>query len=210
MKTISEFLKEARRKKKISKEKLAKITKIKKEYIDAIEKGEWNKLPEKTVVAGFVDSISSVLNLDENKQKALFRRDYSLETTRINPKISIEDKFVWEPKLTFLVSSLVVVFLTLGYLVFQYINFVKPPDLEVYFPKDGEVIKSTILVVEGKTNPEATVSVNNQPVLISDNGEFKSEIEIFEETNEVLIVAKSRSGKETVVSRKIVPELNKL
>ena len=43
--------------------------------------------------------------------------------------------------------------------------------------------------------------------IVGEDGTFETEIEIFEGTGEVVVVAKSRSGKETVVARKIKPEL---
>ena len=42
---------------------------------------------------------------------------------------------------------------------------------------------------------------------MDENGYFSAKIEIFEGTSEVVVIAKTRSGKETVIRRKIVPEL---
>lgn len=208
MKTIGEILKEARIKKKVSIEKLAKITNIKKEYIKAIEREDWGALPEKAVVAGFIDSISGVLNISKGKQKALFRRDYpSVVGTGFTPKLGLKEGFTWSPKLTLFLGILVICFLVLGYLVYQYINFVKPPVLLVELPKEGEIVETARVLVKGKTTSDATVTVNNQPVVVSDNGEFETEVEVFKETNEILVQARSRSGKESVVRRKIIPKL---
>jgi len=74
-------------------------------------------------------------------------------------------------------------------------------------PKDEQVVGERQVLVSGKVNPEATLKVNNQPVLVNEDGTFEVEIEIFEGTSEIVVVAKSRSGKETVIRRKIKPEL---
>ena len=207
MKTVGKTIKEARVKKKLSKEKLEKETKIKKEFIDLIEKEIWEKLPEYPVVVGFVKKISSVLALNEKHVVALLRRDYPPKILRVNPKPDVSSKFTWSPRLTFLAGIILVMVIILGYLGIQYVHFVSPPQLEITVPTDSQVVREENLRVVGKTNPGASVLVNNQPVIVSDNGEFSAEIEIFEGTEEVTVIARSRSGKETVIRRKIIPEL---
>ena len=75
MKTIGESIKSARTRKKISRAKLEEETKIKKEFIEAIESEEWSNLPEYPVVRGFVRSIAQTLKVDTRKMLALLRRD---------------------------------------------------------------------------------------------------------------------------------------
>jgi cytoskeletal protein RodZ len=57
MNSIGKILKNARIKKKLSLSSLSDKTKIKRDFLDAIEKEEWEKLPEFPVVLGFVKSI---------------------------------------------------------------------------------------------------------------------------------------------------------
>ena len=187
--------------------RLEKETKIKKEFIKAIEDENWKELPDFPVIKGFVRNIAQALKLNENRALALLRRDYPPKALRVNPKPDVSEGFTWSPRLTFLVGAAIVSLAILGYLTFQYLNFISPPALAVFEPKEGEVVKQTILGVAGKTDPDATVVVNNQPFLVDDKGRYKGEIEIFEGTQEIVVKATSRSGKETVVKRKIVPEL---
>jgi hypothetical protein len=63
------------------------------------------------------------------------------------------------------------------------------------------------VLVVGKTDEDVTVKVNNQPVLLGIDGTFQVEIQIYEGTKEIDVQAISRSGKETVIRRTIVPEL---
>jgi cytoskeletal protein RodZ len=208
MKTIGDYLKEARIRKKYSKEKLEKETKIKKDFIDAIEKEEWTKLPEPTVVTGFVRSIANTLGLNPNQILAFLRRDYPPKKTSINPKPELKSKFSWSPKLTFITAILAVLLIISAYLSFQYVNFVRPPVLYVDTPKEGEIVKTRNLTISGRTSPQAVIKVNNQPVLVDEDGNFLDTIEIYEKTTEIEIKAVSRSGKETVIIRKITPELD--
>jgi cytoskeletal protein RodZ len=209
MKTIGEYLKEARVKKRFSQEKIAKETKIKEDFISSIEKEDWESLPEFPVVVGFVKGIAKFLKVDERQAVALLRRDYPPKVLPVNPKPDVSRTFTWTPRLTFILGITIVALVILGYLGFQYSNFVRPPKLFVERPLEGEVVKEEKLTVFGRTDPDVTVKVNNQPVLVEDDGTFETEIEIFEGTEEIVIKAVSRSGKETTVQRKIKPEIEK-
>lgn len=207
MKTIGQLLKDARAKKRYSVARLERMTKIRKDYIRAIEGESWDELPDRPVVAGFVNSITQNLDIDQNKAAALFRRDYPPKQLRVNPKKDQVNKFVWSPRLTFLLGIFVVILAILGYLAFQYLTFIRPPGLEVSTPFENQVVKESSIRVSGNTDPEASIVVNNQPVIVEEDGNFVTEIEIFEGTSEIVIMAKSRSGKETVIRRKIEPKL---
>lgn len=207
METLGEILKEARRRKRLSLPALEKLTKIKRSFLEALEKENWQALPEYPVVHGFVKSTASFLGVDQSKAVALLRRDYPPKKLSMNPKPDVENKFLWSPKITFFVGFTALLIALLGYLGFQYSNFIKPPNLEVTSPREGEVVKQNKVDVRGKVQPDASVFVNNQPALVEDNGNFSASLEIFEGTKEIVIKAKSRSGKETEVRRKIVPEL---
>jgi cytoskeletal protein RodZ len=207
MRTIGTVLKQARHANKYTRFELEKITKIKKEFIFAIEKEDWENLPEYPVVRGFVKNVAEALKVNPYNAMALLRRDYPPKSLPINPKPDIKNKFSWSPRFTFVIATGVVSVFLIAYLVVTYLNFIRPPALNVISPEEGQMVTSRRLYVEGKTDPEATIRVNNQPTLVSEDGIWKTEIEIFEGTEEVVVIANSRSGKETVVRRSIQPEL---
>ncbi|PIP57517.1 transcriptional regulator, partial [Candidatus Woesebacteria bacterium CG22_combo_CG10-13_8_21_14_all_39_10] len=64
MRTIGEILKSARIKKRYSLKKVERETKIKKEFVEAIESGDWTVLPDFPVVLGFVKNLASFLEVD--------------------------------------------------------------------------------------------------------------------------------------------------
>jgi cytoskeletal protein RodZ len=207
MKNVGEVIKKARLKKKLSREKLEVKTKIKKEFIEALENSRWDILPDYPVVFGFVKNIADVLGLKEASLTALLRRDYPPKILRINPKPELREKFKWSPKATFITAAVSVFLIIFTYLGLSYLNFIRPPSLELLEPVESQLVERNILTVKGKTSAEAFVEVNNQPVIVGEDGYFEAEIEIFEGTEEIVVIAKSRSGKESVIRRKIIPEL---
>jgi cytoskeletal protein RodZ len=208
MKTIGKLLKDARAKKRYSLAKVEEHTKIKQDFIRAIESQDWKDLPDYTVVVGFVKNIAGFLGVSQKQATALLRRDYPPQKLTINPKPDVSKEFRWSPRLTFVVGVAMVIIVVLGYLGFQYIGFVSPPRLEVFEPREGQVVKVDSIKVSGQTNPDAVVKANNQPILVNEDGAFSADINIFEGTSEIVIKATSRSGKETTVHRNIKAELN--
>jgi len=207
MRTIGQVLKEARVRKRYSLEHLEELTKIKKTFLASLEKEDWALLPEFPVVVGFVKNISKFLETDERGAVALLRRDYPPKKLNINPKPDVSDKFAWSPKFTFLVGVGLIAVLLSGYLAFQYIRFISPPPLTVTAPIQNQIVTQKNLKVSGRTSSDANIKINNQPVVVNDEGEFSAEIGIFAGTKEIIVQAISRSGKETVMRRTIIPEL---
>ncbi len=197
MVTVGEILKEARLKKKLSLSNLEKETKIKKEFIDLIENNLWDKLPDYPVVSGFIKNIAVFLDVPAETANAILRRDYLPKKLYINPKPDIESKFYWSPKLTFITGISLLTLLVLGYLGFEYIKFIKPPKLEIYNPKNNEIVLENKVKITGKTTTDVILTVNNQPILLDQEGKFQTEVEITKDTSSLLFKAISRSGKIT-------------
>jgi transcriptional regulator with XRE-family HTH domain len=197
MNSIGKILKNARIKKKLSLSSLSDKTKIKRDFLDAIEKEEWEKLPEFPVVLGFVKSICATLNLDPSIHAAILKRDYPPKELRINPKPDVVKKFVWGPRTTFLIVVACALIGVASYLLIQYINFIRPPVIEVLSPVEGEIVERKEVVVSGKVDSDSVVRVNNQPVLVGDGGNFQTVVELVNGVNEIVVVARSRSGKES-------------
>lgn len=209
MKSIGELFKQQRLKKKLSLVKLEQKTKIKKEFISAIENQDWKMLPDFSTILGFVKTLADRLGIREERAVSLFKRDYPpQEVVNPNPKPAVSDKFTWSPKITFWLTFTAVFLMIFSYLVVQYRKFVSPPLLEVTKPKQNQMIFERKVFVEGKTDGESVITVNNQPVLTTSEGDFQTEIIVTEETTEILVKAVSRSGKETVIYRNIKSEFN--
>ena len=201
------LLQRKRLRKKLTLEQIEKAIKIKASFLAAIEKGDYHNLPSPAYAKGFVINYASFLGISKAEATALFRREFDEKRAyKVLPdsltrgenfplfRIKIQESLI-------VVSGLVIVFL--GFIFFQYSSFFFAPELNVYFPKDGAIVnKETI--VKGKTDAEATVTVNKEEVSLDDKGEFTKKLELFPGKTEIVITAKSRFGKETTIKREIV------
>jgi cytoskeletal protein RodZ len=206
MKKVGDFLKSARIKKKCSLRNLEVGTKIKKEFLVALEAGDWAGLPDFLVVTGFVKSVASYLNVNEKMAQALLKRDYPPRKLNVGPKPDVISKFSWTPKHTFWAGVAVTMISVLVYLGLEYFKFVSPPSLEVIQPVAGIAVKEKEIIVSGKTDPDAVVKVNQQVALTDETGNFTVKLEILKETKEIVVEAVSRNGKKTMVIRPVIPD----
>ncbi len=90
----------------------------------------------------------------------------------------------------------------LGYILFQYRYIVLSPPLTLYTPKET-TLSSNETIISGKTDPNATVFIDNHPVTVSPDGTFTKKLSLFEGKNILVVKAKNRVGKETVLEKKI-------
>lgn len=207
MKTLGSYLTKQRNKKKISLATIAKRTRIKKEFLVAIEEGDWKALPEFSIVLGFVKSMARAIGIDSRFAIALLKRDYPVKVPALVAKPELSRATVWNPKATFIGGVGAVILFVSLYLFWEYFSFVRPPMLKVLEPLEGQEVEGTTLEVSGKTDAGATMVINNQPIIVARDGTFEDKVRIYEGTSEIIFVARSRGGKETVVRRKIVPKL---
>lgn len=199
MKHVHDYLREERLKQQLTLEEVENATKIKKEFLSAIEGGRLHKLPSQAYALGFVKTYASYLGLPEQKILALFRRDYAEQGFEVVPSYrKNQHKF----NRAFFVSTrgvitLLTVLLITGYIIFQYGPLLFGPRLSVTSPKNGSVLKENVVEVSGKTDPYATVSIDQDDAYVDVNGNFKKSVYLFSGERKITILAKNRFGKET-------------
>lgn len=206
MRTVGQILKEERERKIYTLDEVEKATKIRKELLEALEKDEYSKLPPPTFVQGFIKNYGKFLGLDTEKLLAIYRREFA--ENRHPPRIMEawknplkENKFHLTPSKVLGGVVLILVALFFGYLWIEYRFLVGAPFLEVTQPQDQISVESEIVKVEGKTDPEAKVSINDQEIQVDFTGKFSQEVKISDSVNKLVIKAVSKSDQATKIER---------
>lgn len=208
MRTVGQVLKEERERKFYTLEEIEKATKIRKELLEALEEGNYKKLPPPTFIQGFIKNYGKFLGLDTEKLLAIFRREFSdskhppriLESFS-NPVDNKRFKITPAKLLGTLVLGLIITFFL--YLWVEYRFLVGAPFLEVSYPADQLTIDSSTIEIMGRTDPEAKVSLNDQQIAVDPSGRFLQEIQLTENLNKITITSTSKSGKVSKVERTI-------
>ena len=183
MTKAGEKLKEKRLEKGLTLEDVSKSTKIKQEFLEFIENGQYEKLPSVSYAQGFVRNYAGFLGLNEKEIMAIFRREFEGEKLySVLPKgFERQDEF---PIKRFKIGRNVFfiifgIFIFLGYILFQYRYAVINPPLEITSPKDLSQVSSSQITVFGKTDSNATVYVNSDAVSVNESGNFQKTIDVF-------------------------------
>lgn len=207
MRTVGQILKEERERQFYTLLEIEKVTKIRVELLEALERDDYKKLPPPTFVQGFIKNYGKFLKLDTEKLLAIFRREFS---DRKNPPRVLESftkpvdqkfKLTSRQLISGVVIGLILTFFI--YLWYEFRFLVGPPSLEVTTPQDQVSVGESMIEVLGKTDPEAKVTLNNQEVAIDSEGNFKQELRLSGGATTIIIIATSKFGKAVKVERTV-------
>ena len=206
MKTLGQLLRDKRHDLKIDLDTAAEMTRIRRVYLEKLERGEYGYFPTPTHVKGFIKIYSRFLRIDENEALAFYRREYD-EHSKINavPAFSApvlkEPKFRFTPAIIIGIATFFTILISVSYVLYQYMRFAGAPTLELYAPRDGLITQDSQVVVEGKVSEGARLTLNNTALRISDDGYFNQAIPVVKGINVMTFVAVGESGKSTTVKR---------
>ena len=199
MKRVSDYLKEARLKKGVSLSEAAEKTKIKRQYLDAIEEGKFSSLPSRSYVIGFVKTYASYLGLPQEKVFAFLRREYGEEKLEVVPtyrKKQFRDaKNIFKNPRVIIIGIVLIAVLFYG--ISQYASLFFGPKLSVNSPVDHQEITQNVVNVSGITDPYATLSINGEDTYVDISGAFKKSLYEDSGVQKITVVAKNKFGKET-------------
>jgi cytoskeletal protein RodZ len=202
MKTAGELLKEKRLLKELSLEDVSKKTKIKVEFLEAIENSDYSLLPSATFAKGFLRNYATFLYLNPDTMVAMFRRDFTQ-----NAKGEIIPRGLVEPvnsKPRFFSVSLILTTIAIvvfvGFLGIQLISWWSLPKIKLIKPQNNDTYGEKV-TFKGVADNDATVKVNGQLVILDQNGQFTLDLIFPAGTHSVIIEATNRRGKSTLVER---------
>lgn len=208
MKTVGSILQEARIVKKITFSQAETATKIRQKFLQAIESDDYSSLPSLAYAKGFVKNYSEYLGLDSNMVLAFFRRQTS-EVTRSSllpkgvPREMNTSLFQLTPGkfLGGILITLALIFFS--YLGLQYRKLNEPAYLSVESPVNQLVTHDRRVDILGKTDPDATVTVNGINIVVRSDGKFFDQVSLDSGVNKITIIATSRFGKTTTIVREV-------
>ncbi len=207
MKTAGQMLQLARNGKKLELEDVSEITKIRPQFLSAIEADNYRLLPSGAVAKGFIRNYSEFLGLNPAQVLAIFRRDFvENQAGQIVPRGFVEPvskQAVWTPRTTVIAIVSLILTLFTFYLVYQYRILTGPPKLQISQSAPVKTTSESSYEISGITDPEATISVNGQLVVLDKGGQFYFRVPLADGENLVTITATSKSGKTTILNRKV-------
>lgn len=201
MKSAGNLLRDKRNTLELSLDLVADKTRVKKEYLEALENSDFAKLPSAPVTKGFLKSYARLLHLNPETLIAMYRRDYDEVMGEILPH-GLVDPVVKKTRF-FSVPILLTTIAVLAFLSFlgiQLLSWWSLPKLEILQPVEGEIY-GELLTVKGTTDPGVSLKVGDQSVVVSSSGEFSLDLKYPAGTHRLLIQASTRDGKTRLLER---------
>ncbi len=204
--TLGEKMQELRNERRISLNEISKNTQIPIKYLINLEKGDYEKLPADVYIKGFLRSCAEYLNVNPNILLKYYEREKGIQSNIKKTSSSFQKKIINLPKIDFftfkfkyfIILVLLVILSSGGFFIYTELNkFISAPRLVVLIPQNGETVQKTELVLKGVTEENAKVKINQQPILVKDQGHFEEKIIIKKGENKIIIQAENRFHKKT-------------
>ena len=206
MQSAGEILRQQRLKLKLTFTQVADLTKIPVKTLRSIEKNRFADLPGATYSQGFIKNYAAVLKLDSQLVLAVWRRDFNklnqksiMPTGLAKPLTPASAASLTKP----IVSIIFVVLVAAGYLGWSIIKLYQPPALTVIQPIEAATVVSPVTVT-GKTNHDASLTLNGKTVSLGADGSFNTNFESLPGTATLTLEATSRRGKTTTLVRHVI------
>ena len=172
---------------------ISKKLKIPTKSLMAIENEDVANFPQEPYCSLIVKDYADFLGLNGSNILCLFRRDFEQKKKNKNNSHNL---FSFTPQFTFKISIFIIIILFSFYLVFEYVKFNQPPKLKVNWPLETAISSSNINLT-GNTDIESTIRINNDLIIVDNQGNFDKKIDLLEGDNKISIESKSPSGKIT-------------
>ena len=213
--TLGEKLAKKRNSLHLDVKDVERAIKIPVRHIKNIENGNYSKLPPDVYTRGFVKNYAILLGLNPKKILNAYDKERGLEkkvkmTKGLTPKDKPTlktPKMIVTPKRLIVVGFSLAVFLVLFFIGWQVKILTAPPVLSVTSPKDNLNVTEDYIYVEGQTDREADLYINDVKIGTDDNGIFKERVSLQDGINILRIKARNKMERETLVEKKISAKL---
>ena len=215
--TVAELLNKRREELKESLQDVEKATQIRKRYLELIEAGDYEHLPDNVYALGYVKSYADHLGFDTAPIVNLYKKERQAYTTSRNSGELLKDdkqmglrplgrpSFVLSSKSLIVLFSIVLFVTILGYLGWQVAVLAAPPKISLNTIQDQ--VSTNYVIISGQTNDDADVYIDNSPILINSDGSFSERIALLDGQNQITITARNQLGKSSTITKTVTAKL---
>lgn len=203
--TLGERMKLLRNNRRLGLNDVSRATKIPYRYLEYLEDGNYDKLPADVYVKGFLKNCAEIFGVEEYILIRLFEKERGIRKNLKKRNGEIEDEvrplnissFVVTPKLMAITSISILILAGILYLYFEFGSFSNNPRLVILSPENNYSTNGNSVVVEGITEVDGKIFINDQPVLVDADGKFRENLTIQSGTSNIEVKAINKFEKET-------------
>lgn len=167
-------------------------------------------MPADVYAVGYLNKYCQFLGLKSEKIVADFTLERQIianlrKNNQIVPKREIlEPRLVITPKIILAIIGGIVLLGFLGYILYGVRKFSQPPSLIISQPAEEANIKENSVKIIGRTDQDAIILINQQAVMVDEQGNFSQEVKLTKGLNEVEVKATNRIKKDNIKTLKIL------
>ncbi len=208
---IGEDLRRARAEKDKTTDEIGKVIGIRTEYLEALESGQYEKLPQGVYGRNFLREYARYLGLDFEKMLEIYGEDSSSrieerQKSAFAHKVPKAHLFIAVPRVLKNVLLIFAVLICLSYLGYYINNIITPPELEIIYPSEDIAVKESMIKIIGQTDKEAELTVNGESVLTDKEGGFEKVVSLKSGLNTISVKSKKKYSRAVLEERKILAE----
>jgi transcriptional regulator with XRE-family HTH domain len=201
MLSVGTILKKEREKKGLLLIDIEKQIRVREKYLKAIEEENWNFFSSKIYITGILKNYSRILNLDEKKILAFFRRDYE-KKEEVKFKRKVTSAYLTSETKKFLKLGLVILILFfVSYFIYQLKIYFSPPSYKLLSPKVFDFTIEKNIKVVGKTDKDTAIVIAGERIYQNKEGIFTYDYSLNEGENKIIINLVGANGKKTTVEK---------
>lgn len=207
--TLGQKLRALRRTQAVSLPMLEAATRVQKRYLEALEHGRYDELPEPLYTRNYLRSYARALGADEEYFLELYEDEVGqmdlLGPHRL-PRVRVRrGRFFVFSRVMAAFALLLPALGVIGFLLYQTGALLKSPEIVILNPDDGLAVDSALLPIEGYVgDKDVAVTVNGETVIISDENTFHTEVDLTRGLNVITIEAKRRYSRPAIIYRRVV------
>jgi transcriptional regulator with XRE-family HTH domain len=210
VKSLGEDLQKARQLLNLSLLSVEKKIGVSRVYLEAMENNDWEVMPGEVYAKNWLKKYVSFLALNWNEIKVKF--DQEMAKQKIWPETDKQKfgvarkRLIVLPKLIKSFLFILVVVIIMGYLGWQLWSLLSPPKLELLYPEDNYVTKSSMVKILGRVEEGAWLGLNDKEIAAGSGGWFEVDIDLNKGLNIIKVEAKKSYGRTRVEYRRIIVE----
>lgn len=207
--TLGEKLRALRRGQAVSMEMMEAQTHIQRRYLEALERGRYDVLPQPLYTRNFIKAYARVLAADETYFLELYAEENGqtdLLTPHRLPRQRVDRSWLFASTQflkVFALGSLASVLL--GYFVWQIYGMLRPPEIVIEYPIDGIRADSALVEVRGHVeNDDVTLEINHRAVVVNEDNTFLTTVDLSRGLNVITVEGTRRYSQKAIEYRRVV------
>ena len=198
-KDITETLKDLMNTKDIGQARLASLTDVPARFIEALLQGDFDRLPPRPYVRGYLFKVSSVLGVESEDLWQIYRASVDGYASGERDRLPTNRYAIKKMSPKVIAGGLGVLVLVL-LIIFNFNRILGRPTLELNLP---ESTQEQVITVTGRVAANDRLTLNDELIYTDESGRFEKQVQLEPGLNTLEFKARHYLGRETSVIRQV-------